>query len=639
MDSIPSDIYADDDKLPDTGSLGRFPDDIIQHLLRFVLPEDNLQCFQLLCHRCYRLANDGLLWRYHCRSTFRYWRPDHSFGEKLQATVASVDWKYLFLLRTRSNHIVSQLLDGIVETKVGRFKKIEKICRLGYDAKDFLLVQCHIHESAPDVLARSNVILDNIHRSIALEEWSRLGLDRDSLSAQVAAQRLERALSAFDMFVLHDQTGDLDDISQMLDDIIARFRVSCTDLSELTTRETALALNRWVRANNLTGLRRPEQNYRNLRNCLIGQALRHEEHESIPLISSAIFCSLAARLGLNAQCCALHSHVYAIVFAQSGYTLDGDVVDSYHEQPERMYLDPYGLDNEVPASDLQDLLAHYAWQTSTDAFLAPAPPQTMVLRTAQNIKATFARILELQDDAHPELSQLLRGNDAMNVDAALYSAMWSSLMLTPPDTFEWNDRLASFLHRFAGSWPEDVWLVEKYLWPMYNSFTALRHGFARHVNRGLGDPWDHWRLVRDQDDLIPPMSRRDLDGNQSVTFKIGQVFRHRRYGWIGVITGWPDQGTQHLPVATSRDTDDESDTAAPGEHPRVPVRLPNQFYFMCFPSNGSEPNIIAADNIELIDDFRDIDDNMFPVAGKFFRRFDPESCRFVSNMKEQYPDD
>ncbi|EFY94189.2 F-box domain-containing protein [Metarhizium robertsii ARSEF 23] len=378
---------------------------------------------QLLCHRCYRLANDGLLWRYHCRSTFRYWRPDHSFGEKLQATVASVDWKYLFLLRTRSNHIVSQLLDGIVETKVGRFKKIEKICRLGYDAKDFLLVQCHIHESASDVLARSNVILDNIHRSIALEEWSRLGLDRDSLSAQVAAQRLERALSAFDMFVLHDQTGDLDDISQMLDDIIARFRVSCTDLSELTTRETALALNRWVRANNLTGLRRPEQNYRNLRNCLIGQALRHEEHESIPLISSAIFCSLAARLGLNAQCCALHSHVYAIVFAQSGYTLDGDVADSYHEQPERMYLDPYGLDNEVPASDLQDLLAHYAWQTSTDAFLAPAPPQTMVLRTAQNIKATFARILELQDDAHPELSQLLRGNDAMNVDAALYSAM------------------------------------------------------------------------------------------------------------------------------------------------------------------------------------------------------------------------
>ncbi|QLI68653.1 uncharacterized protein G6M90_00g062510 [Metarhizium brunneum] len=603
MDSIPSDIYANDDKLPDTGSLRRFPDEIIQHLLRFVPPRDILQCFQLLCHRFYRLANEGLLWRYHCQSTFRYWHPGHGFGEKLQATVASVDWKYLFLLRTRSNHTISELLDGIVETKVGRLKKIEKICRLGYDAKDFLLVQCHIHESASDVLARryfSNAILDNIHRSIALEEWSRLGLDRDSLSAQDAAQRLERALGAFDMFVLHDQTGDLDDISQMLDDT--------------------------------------EQNYRNLRNCLIGQALRYEEHESIPLISSAIFCCLAARLGLNAECCAFPNHVYAIVFAQSGYTLDGDV-DCYREQPEGMYLDPYGLDNEVPASDLHNLLADYAWQTSTDAFFAPVPPITMVLRTAQNIKATFLRILELQGDAHPELSQLLRGNDAMNVDAALYSAMWSSLLLTPPNTFEWNDRLASFLHRFAGSWPEDAWLVEKYLWPMYNSFTALRHGFARHVNRGLGDPWDHWRLVRDQDDVIPPMSRRDLDRNQSVPYKIGQVFRHRRYGWIGVITGWPDQGTRHLPVAASRDPDDEADTAAPGEHSRLPVWPPTQFYFICFPSNGSEPNVVAADNIELIHDSRNIDDTMFPMAGKFFRRFDPESCRFVSNIKEQYPDD
>lgn len=367
----------------------------------------------------------------------------------------------------------------------------------------------------------------------------------------------------------------------MLDDVVARFRASCPNLSELTTRETALALNRWVRANNLTGLNNPERNYRNLRNCLIGQALRHSEHESIPLISSAIFCCLAARLGLNAQCCAFPSHVHAIVFAPAGRNLDGTRTDGCREQPERMYLDPYGLDNEVPASDLQNLLSHYGWQTSTDAFLAPVPPLSMVLRTAQNIKATFARILELQDDAHRELSQLLCGNNAMNVDASLYSAMWASLMLTPPNTFEWDDRLASFLRRFAGSWPEDAWLVEKYLWPMYSSFTPLRDGFARHVNRGLGDPWDHWRLVRDQDDLIPPVFQRELVGNQSVPFKIGQVFRHRRYGWIGVITGWSDQGTRRLPVTTSRDTDDESEGGVLTEQSRIPFRPPNQFYFMC----------------------------------------------------------
>lgn len=135
-------------------SLDRVPDEIIQHLLHHVSPEDTLQCFQLLCHRSHRLANEGLLWRYHCRSTFRYWHPDHGFGQKLHAAVASVDWKRLFLLRARRNRTVSQLFDAILKTKVGRLRKIERICRLGYDAKDFLLVQCHAPESAPDVLAR-----------------------------------------------------------------------------------------------------------------------------------------------------------------------------------------------------------------------------------------------------------------------------------------------------------------------------------------------------------------------------------------------------------------------------------------------------------------------------------------------------
>lgn len=61
----------------------------------------------------------------------------------------------------------------------------------------------------------SNAILDSIHRSIAIEEWYRLGLNGHSLNAHVADQRdqrLERSLGAFDMFVLHDQPGDIDDV-------------------------------------------------------------------------------------------------------------------------------------------------------------------------------------------------------------------------------------------------------------------------------------------------------------------------------------------------------------------------------------------------------------------------------------------
>ncbi|KAG6006083.1 hypothetical protein E4U21_007380 [Claviceps maximensis] len=623
-------------------SLEQVPDEIIQQLLYYISPEDNLRCFQLLARRFHMIASHGLLWRYHCCTRFRYWNPQHRFHDKLRKAVNSIDWKRLFLLRQRDNRLISDLLDAVLASKVGRLKRMEDICRLGYDAKDFLLDQCQTHESAPDVLSRryfSNAILDSIHRSIAIEEWYRLGLDRDSLDAQTAAQRLERALGAFDMFVLHDQPGDIDDISQMLDEMAARFRASCDEIAAYTTREKALALNRWMRANGLTGMQNPERNYRNLRNCLIGQALRHEDHESTPLVSSAIFCCLASRLGINAQCCAIPNHVHVIVSAQPGRTLD-DIPFKGLGQPEPMFLDPYGADDEVPASCLKNLLPRFGWHTSTDAFLAPAPPLSMVRRTARNIKATSTRILELQDDAHPELSQLLRGNGAMNVEASLYSALWASFMSTPSNTYEWHDRLAKLLRRSATGWPEDAWLVEKYIWPMYAIFSSPRDAFYHHVIRVLGDPWKHWRLVLNQDDMIPPVFRREKGENHAVPFKIGQVFRHRKYGWIGVITGWSDHSSQRaLPESASSDVDNDTETIQSASQNNMVLRSPNQFHFMCFPSTGSERHVVAADNIELIHDSTRISDDMFPIAGKFFKRFDPETCSFISNIKEQYPDD
>lgn len=44
-------------------------------------------------------------------------------------------------------------------------------------------------------------MLDYVHRSEALAEWSRL--------ANGESVPLERALGSFDMFVLHDHYGDL----------------------------------------------------------------------------------------------------------------------------------------------------------------------------------------------------------------------------------------------------------------------------------------------------------------------------------------------------------------------------------------------------------------------------------------------
>lgn len=135
-------------------SLEQIPDEIVQQLLYHVSPEDNLRCFQLLAHRYHRLGGQSLLWRYHCRTSFRYWSSEHEFQEKLRQTVATVEWKELYLLRKSRNSLVSKLLDAVLASQVGRLQNMERICRLGYDAKDFLLKQCQSHESVSDVLAR-----------------------------------------------------------------------------------------------------------------------------------------------------------------------------------------------------------------------------------------------------------------------------------------------------------------------------------------------------------------------------------------------------------------------------------------------------------------------------------------------------
>lgn len=135
-------------------SLEDIPDEIIRHILLYLPPGDALESFQLLSRRLHVLANEPLLWRWHCRNSFRYWHPDHKFREKLCARASSVDWKGLWITRKRNNKRIARWLDGVISTKVGQLRRLKQICELGYDAKDYLLEQCQVDDSAEDVLAR-----------------------------------------------------------------------------------------------------------------------------------------------------------------------------------------------------------------------------------------------------------------------------------------------------------------------------------------------------------------------------------------------------------------------------------------------------------------------------------------------------
>lgn len=563
-------------------TLDALPDEIIQHLLLFVPPSDTLENLQYVSRRFRRLVDEPLVWRYHCVTRFKYWHPSHRFHEKLRQPVQQVDWKELFNLRKIQNSAIAVELNGIIRTKTKRFKRYGLIGQYGYDAKDFLLEQLHVDICSGDGLARryyAQSVLDSIHRSVGIEQWHAL------IDPTQPSPTLEKALGAFDMFVLDPEADGLDEVSRcwrhamgvadpcsqissILDDKAQEFREASPGLAEMTLRQRALCLNRWVRAHDLVGLKHPERDYRNLRNCLIGQALRHEEHESIPIISGAIYCALAQRIGLNAQCCNFPGHIHVVVTAPAESTLDGvAVAEPKPEIPDRMYLDPFGLEEEVPIERLRSLLSRFGGPDNPDIERAVQPARAVAIinRIGANMSQTFATASEQSDNPSNEIFRLICGSNSQNLVACLYASMWAALILTHPDT--WAE-LDFFLTRYTRSFPEDAWLVEKFLVPRQ---PHRRVHVGRHANTvGAWDPLRNNQYL-DMQGAWPV--RRDKEGGDKVPFKIGQVFRHKRYQWLGVITGWSD----HVSRTRRQTAEANVDTDA---NPLDRLRMHDQTYFM-----------------------------------------------------------
>jgi F-box protein 21 len=134
-------------------SLSSLPDEVIQAILFYVPPAD-LPAVQMASKQLCRLSNEPLLWRYHCRTEFRYWDPRHNIRQKFRQRAASVDWKKLYVHRFVVDQTATRLLDSILESQTGRIGKTQQIVDLGYDAKDTLLRHCHAGDETEDVLAR-----------------------------------------------------------------------------------------------------------------------------------------------------------------------------------------------------------------------------------------------------------------------------------------------------------------------------------------------------------------------------------------------------------------------------------------------------------------------------------------------------
>ncbi|KAL5045148.1 hypothetical protein BDW71DRAFT_208748 [Aspergillus fruticulosus] len=510
---------------------------------------------------------------------------------KLLTVTSVVNWKALYISRHFVDRATSRLLDSILTSQTGRIEKFRSIVSFGYDAKDTLLRNISIDPSAEDYLARryyAKALLTSLHRTIAIPAWASL---RHGNEIPLAS-----ALGAFDLFIPESGFGNFDEINARLDQILSDCLLEFPDIQDLSPRRKASAIAVYLRSHDMTGIE-PGREYHCLEHNFLGIALDDPAHNSLPLISAVIYCHIAQMLGLNARPCGFPFHVHVIVIPPSGFDIDGNAIETPGEP---IYMDPFRSDQETPTSDMRTQLNFLgASPIEQVAFMVESETSEIVLRCSKNI-----------------LNSIQRRSRPSGVDAgcARYAALWSSLLLSNHlRPVELQHHLLWLMELVATDFPCDIHLVERYIAPIFRGTPEVEHILeSLHVIQAV--------------DEIPKQVKRRSSEHEGVIYHIGQVFRHRRYNYTAIITGWDaecgagEQWMRRMGI----------DYLQSGRH--------QSFYHVIV--EDKSVRYVAEENIQLIaPTISELPPTLVAVAGKYFKRWDNSSREFVSNIKDEYPDD
>lgn len=301
----------------------------------------------------------------------------------------------------------------------------------------------------------------------------------------------------------------------MLDELVAQFSASHPELDDLSPRGKALSLAAWLRDHDLTGIG-PGRGYHVLEHSFLGLALRSPGHNSLPLISAAIYCYVAQAFGLNAHPCGFPFHVHVIVTPPPGFDMEGEALSGLNSGPP-MYLDPFRGARETPVSDLRDQLVFLgASDTEQASFLGPSLTSEIALRCSRNIWTA------INSGSNPPDGHMT----SVDVVSAKYASLWSSMLLAGNSRpMDLRHQLPLLMELFATDFPSDIFLVEQYIVPLFQGLFEHEHILeSLHVMRAA--------------DEIPKQVRRRTGENQNIRYCVGQIFRHRRYHYRAIITGW-----------------------------------------------------------------------------------------------------
>lgn len=592
-------------------TLDTFPDEVLQLLFRYLSPRDTVLGIGAVSRRLHNVVDEPLLWRYYCKHEFRYWDSRHRIGQAFLADVIDTDWKGKFIHKTTTSKETTRLLNSILSSQTGRINKFDQISNYGYDAKDTLLLQCR-SQNADDGLARryfASAALAHIHRSKALLQWARLANNENI--------PLERILSCFDLFVINDRHGDIAEVSDLIDQLATRLRSQCPEIYGLSIRQRALAVVRFLREHNLVGLDSAGA-YRDMQNVYIGVALQDARHPSLPLVSSAIFCALASRFGMDARCPSLPSHVYAMVISKD---LDGheDAIQASNSATQCMYLDPFHSAEEVSIGTLQSLLR--AWGISDErasSYLSPSSTSSLAIRTSRNILATVQAFQEQQPQPTvPYPSVAVYGNPLADLECSFYAALWANFLLSVhamrTEAGALGDFLTLIVEKLERQFPQDANLVRKYVRSMSGLLAADVSQMA-----------ESKIALTLQVDLIPKQIRtRKPPGLDTVKYRVGQVFRHKRHDYEAVIIGWDTECSLGADWILHNNVD------------KLPRGRYQSFYHAIVEDHSIR--YVAEENIEVVQ--VSMPESLSSLAGKYFKRWDHEQNVFVSNIRDEYPHD
>ena len=400
-------------------------------------------------------------------------------------------------------------------------------------------------------------------------------------------------------------------IIERLDSYATSVRRAHPDIDELTPRQKAIVVAEHLRENKWIGIQ-GNRHYHNLDHMFLGVSLFSENRNSVPLVSAITFCYVARQFSLRAAPCSYPFHVHALVQPPPGLDLNGNnLTESSDSTPSKLthlYMDPFNSSEPVALSKLEAQLRFIsptATPAQTASYLSVASPRDLSIRAAHNILSSPSH------DPGPPIHPI-------NPNLATYAALFS-LVILPSQPLahpaQMRQHLAVLTQHFLEYFDLDIHLFENHVLPHAYTFPDSR-AYRNLISQ-----------LKDADHEPRTPKRHSDERNLVVDYRVGQVFRHRRRGYLAVIYGWDHYCRMQEQWITMNQVD------------RLNKGRNQPFYNVLVEDESTR--YVAQENVVLLspEEITEEHVNAFPIEiGKWFKRYDAVTGTFVSNVREEYPE-